>query len=329
MAISLDVSAAAGEALKLLAALWELLQTGKDGPASNGNKGANDAVVAIIFATGIFAINWLSRLLIAEPVSRRWLLPRERDGKPPTYAKVQKFGQSFIEALFYGLSFAVGYVVVMNQPWVWPSKDWWQGMKDGQHGHFSDALKCYYLLYFGRYLQAVLSVLMEHKRKDFLEMQIHHLTTLLLIFLSYNHQYVRVGAVVMVLLDPADVPLHIAKMVKYCDYTAAADALFAVFMVVFFCTRLVLYPYVCWSAHIEANRYFEYHTAEWMCIGLLYLLMVLQIYWFGLIVKVVIRLFKGLSVEDLRSDDEDDDAEPKNSSKRLRKSPGKVQGKGD
>ena len=34
------------------------------GPASNGNKGANDAVVAIIFATGIFAINWLSRLLI-------------------------------------------------------------------------------------------------------------------------------------------------------------------------------------------------------------------------------------------------------------------------
>ena len=30
--------------------------------------------------------------------------------------------------------------------------------------------------------------------------QIHHLTTLLLIFLSYNHQYVRVGAVVMVLL---------------------------------------------------------------------------------------------------------------------------------
>ena len=74
------------------------------------------------------------------------------------------------------------------------------------------------------------------------------------------------------LADPADVPLHIAKMVKYCDYTAvrvdplhvartieteccdyqegraahphpavqAADALFAVFMVVFFCTRLVL-----------------------------------------------------------------------------------------
>ena len=26
--------------------------------------------------------------------------------------------------------------------------------------------------YFGRYLQAVLSVLMEHKRKDFLEMQV-------------------------------------------------------------------------------------------------------------------------------------------------------------
>ena len=32
-------------------------------------------------------------------------------------------------------------------------------------------LRCYYLMYAARYMQAIVSVLMEHRRKDFIEMQ--------------------------------------------------------------------------------------------------------------------------------------------------------------
>ena len=46
-------------------------------------------------------------------------------------------------------------------------------------------------------------------------MAIHHIVTVWLIGVSYAYGWNRVGSVVMVLLDPADVPLHIAKQFKY------------------------------------------------------------------------------------------------------------------
>merc|ERR1712127_609702 len=112
-------------------------------------------------------------------------------------------------------------------------------------------------------------------------------------------------------MDPGDVPLHLAKL---CKYTAAkgqasrfwncmADRLFEVFAVVFFVTRLVCFGYVCWSAHIEATRFFPKTPTGWSCVALLYALLILQGYWFSLIINVAIKLAKGESVEDVRSDD--------------------------
>ena len=39
-------------------------------------------------------------------------------------------------------------------------------------------------------------------------------------------------------------------------YTVLSDALFVVFMVSFFVMRLGMFPYICWSAHMEATLYF-------------------------------------------------------------------------
>ena len=46
-------------------------------------------------------------------------------------------------------------------------------------------------------------------------------------------RYNRVGVVVMILLDPADVPLHSAKLCKYMNMEAAADVFFIMFGVTF------------------------------------------------------------------------------------------------
>jgi hypothetical protein len=80
---------------------------------------------------------------------------------------------------------------------------------------------------------------------------------------SYAFGWNRVGAVVMVLLDPADVPLHIAKQFKYVGDArggwlqkvcqTAADVFFVIFMLLFAVMRLGLYPYVvglfCLNTH--------------------------------------------------------------------------------
>merc|ERR1712025_378296 len=118
----------------------------------------------------------------------------------------------------------------------------------------------------------------------------------------------RFGVVVMLLLDPADVPLHCAKLCKYMELEAAADILFIVFGVSFFLTRLVIYPYVVWSSHLEAASYMgTYGTAEWSAVVLLYILLVLQVYWMALILKVAAKLVMNGSAEDVRSDSEDED----------------------
>ena len=124
----------------------------------------------------------------------------------------------------------------------------------------------------------------------------------------------------MLLLDPADVPLHLAKMFKYVSdaresrdkklaqrCTFCADRVFELFALVFLVTRIAMYPYVCWSAHVEATRYFPKGLPEWTCVALLWTLYGLQCYWFYLIIKVAVRMMATGRAEDVRSDDEDDD----------------------
>ena len=86
-----------------------------------------------------------------------------------------------------------------------------------------------------------------------------------------------------------------------------ADVCFYVFGVSFFVMRLVLYPYIVWSALFEAARYFEYDAGAWACVVLLYILLLLQVYWFALIVKVAIKAAKGEEAQDVRSDDEEEE----------------------
>jgi len=208
--------------------------------------------------------------------------------------KVQKFSQTTMEQLFYGSFTFFGVVMVLTQDWAWPSKHWWLNFdkkdSDGRsvHSAMTEAIAAYYIMYAARYFQGMISVLLEHKRRDFWEMQLHHFVTCALVAISYVYGWNRVGLVIMLVLDPADVPLHTAKMCKYIGerrcpgkpsnvYQLASDGFFVVFMLSFFATRLVAFPYICWSAHIEATLYFEKGVPEWTCVVLLYILLALQV----------------------------------------------------
>ena len=283
-------------------------------------EGHTDLLVFLLLSAGVFFVNWGLRLFVVEPVAAKLL------GRRSTKSKVQKFAQSSMEMVFYGAFTVFGALVVPGQEWFWPSKLWWMDFPAGKTLFITDTLKAYYLLYAARYAQGIVSCLIEHKRKDFWEMQVHHVVTVSLIGVSYAFGWNRVGAVVMVLLDPADVPLHVAKQFKYVGdarggatqkiMQTGADVFFVIFMLLFAVMRLGLYPYVVWSAHIEGRRYFTYGAGAWTCVALLYILLVLQVYWFALIVKVAIKVVTSGAAEDVRSDDEDEDEEPEDKKKR-------------
>mmetsp|Transcript_9789 Transcript_9789/g.13903 ORF Transcript_9789/g.13903 Transcript_9789/m.13903 type:complete len:328 (+) Transcript_9789:35-1018(+) len=266
---------------------------------------AVDAWVAGIYALGIFCLTWSLRKLVVEPLARmlvfRGLKPRRQQ------IFVQKFTQSAMEAVAYGSFAVMGLIIVRSQPWSWPSTLWWRGLysegPENPHLKMRADLRCYYILYGARYFSFGVSGFLEHRRKDFVEMQVHHWVTVALVWLSYVYGWIRIGTIVMLLLDPADVPLHIAKMLKYTSDAGGrcsgflymlANRAFETFAVVFFITRLAMYPYPCYSALVEssrvwaedAGREWQHDLSEWTAIGLLFILQGLQIYWFWLIVKV-------------------------------------------
>ena len=295
-----------------------------------------DVGVFCVFVVLCLAVNWGLRLAVVQPVAAVILRgpPAKNCSARRLKMKCDKFSQAFMEMLFYGVFSIVGYILVMSQTWFWPSQNWWDGFadKDGEgrslHSYMTDALAGYYILYAARYFQGAISVCLEHKRKDFWEMQIHHLVTFLLVVISYAYGWNRVGAVIMLNFDPADVPLHTAKMLKYLGerrcvkaenaWATLADVFFVLFMTLFFGTRIFLHGYICWSAHIEATRYFPKFAAEWTCVALLYILLCLQLFWGWLIVKVLWKLATTGHVEDNRSDDEGSQSESDAETKKAR-----------
>ncbi|CAE7191626.1 unnamed protein product [Symbiodinium necroappetens] len=163
-----------------------------------------DVQVLVFFVLAIFIMNWSVRIVLVEPLAR--LVVGVRGDV------LVKFSQSVLEALIYGTFSLIGISIVPAQPWSWPSANWWRGFDSGEHLVMRSDLRCFYILYGARYIQAAVTVLLEPKRKDFLEMMVHHVVTIGVVYVSYLGGYNRVGVVVMVLLDPADVPLHLAKL---------------------------------------------------------------------------------------------------------------------
>eukprot|EP01059_Diplonema_ambulator_P033153 TRINITY_DN6805_c0_g1_i1.p1 TRINITY_DN6805_c0_g1~~TRINITY_DN6805_c0_g1_i1.p1 ORF type:complete len:326 (+),score=56.57 TRINITY_DN6805_c0_g1_i1:51-1028(+) len=300
----------------LVGELYKTL-SGEGGVGSSvPEKSWGDLRIFTIYAVILFTINWGVRLMIVDPLGRFLLA---RGTRPAKSSHVQKFSQAAMEVLFYGSFFIMGAILVPSQKFFWPSIQWWDF--DRRRAPLTNDITCFYIMYCSRYVQGGISVLMEHKRKDFWEMQIHHVVTAVLVALSYMEGWVRVGVVIMLLLDPADVPLHTAKMFKYVSESGAAnsrkkvwnqffaDRWFEVFAVVFFVTRIGMYPYTVWSAFYEASIYEPVDLSYKICTCLLLILLFLQCYWMFLIVKAVVNMILKGGIEDIRSDSEDEEEE--------------------
>jgi len=204
--------------------------------------------------------------------------------------------------------------------------------------------KWYYLVQFAFWLQQIVVVNIEERRKDYAQMFTHHVVTCALIFCSYGYHMSKVGTVILCLMDLVDIILPAAKLLKYLHFQLSCDIMFGVFMVTWFITRHILFMWVCWSvyAHIpEEIRYGCYQGStqqlegplpvpddwehltwpfrnpvglvcwndniKWGFLGMLLALQVILCMWFIMIVKVAYKVLSGQGADDSRSDDEDEE----------------------
>lgn len=154
------------------------------------------------------------------------------------------------------------------------------------------------------YWSLAISQFKDNKRKDFWQMFIHHVLALLLIGLSWVCNIHRVGSLILVVHDCADVPLEAAKSLNYAKLQKPCDIVFGFFTIVWIVTRLMMFPRIIYACIFQTMQpsfpvYFFFNA---LLVGLLFLHFV----WTRNIFQVIAKSFKsGVIDGDVRSSSED------------------------
>ena len=75
----------------------------------------------------------------------------------------------------------------------------------------SGELKWYYLVQLSFWLQQLLAIHLEKRRKDYSQMFTHHIVTSSLMYVAYTYRWTKVGHVVLVIMDVVDFLLPVSK----------------------------------------------------------------------------------------------------------------------
>lgn len=292
--------------------------------------------VFICLGVFLFLVSWSYRLFIARPLCRRLLNYVSPKGRIITDSEVDKFAYATLEFWFYAVFSICGLKILSYQQWAFNTSSehlfsfyWWTEQPDNKM--LSEGARFFYTLYASRYLSNFASLFIEDRQKDFWQMMIHHVTSLLLVVLSYEGGYVKVGLVVMALMDVNDPVLQFGKCFVYLrdasqeaesffSFGTVADFSFAIFAMNFFITRCVMFSYIVFSSFHDrfrvASRNYngpievevflkELYSLEYNLSFLLVLLVVLLTliyFWFWLILKLIVKVLKGEKVSDANDD---------------------------
>eukprot|EP00924_Labyrinthula_sp_SR-Ha-C_P015207 snap_masked-scaffold_9-processed-gene-11.30-mRNA-1 protein AED:1.00 eAED:1.00 QI:0/0/0/0/1/1/2/0/340 len=293
-------------------------------------KGTFSWIAYIQLGILLLFINWSHRASI-KPWARKIFNSLSKGSKIPA-CTIFKFCQAQSEFLWYTTFSLLGLKLLFfrtkHLSWLESPSTWWAGEPNFNLAIETPDLYAFYTLYSVRYAQQFVSVFLEPRRKDFVEMQVHHISTALLTVLTLKIGYLKVGLVVMVLMDLADPFLHL-------DYTQEktmrkimgifADVCFGLFVLCFIITRIIGYSYVVitgFAIHFQMKmndgEKFDIwkvlpriEILETVCLFLLLVLLILQFFWFYEIIKLVIKVLKGEEVDDSRSEVDEEDTNKK------------------
>jgi len=182
-------------------------------------------------------------------------------------------------------------------------------------------LKRYYLMQLSYWVQQlfVLVLGLEKPRKDFTELVIHHLVTIWLVGWSYGISMTWIGNAVFLTMDVSDVFLAISKICNYLELEKITTFAFGFFVCVWTYLRHYLNIVILWSVWTQFDlvpehaKSFAPRDGVWMAWWMRYqifipifLLQLVNLFWYVLIWRVLIRALFFKKLADERSDDEDE-----------------------
>lgn len=247
----------------------------------------------------------------------RWIRMRKMQDRP---SKLVKFVESSWRFSYYFFAFSYGVWTLWDKPWLWDINECWYTFP---HQEITSDMWWYYMISLSCYWSFLFTLLVDVKRKDFFEMMAHHFVTILLLVLSWTCNLTRMGSLVLILHDCADIFLESAKMTKYIGWQRTCDVLFLIFTIIWIITRIGIYPFwILRSTCFDAKLIVPMFPAYYIFNSMLLLLLVLHFIWTYFILKVCYRaVLSGQTGTDTRSSSSDDFSEDNSKSGNSSASP--------
>ncbi|RVE49133.1 hypothetical protein evm_006254 [Chilo suppressalis] len=241
------------------------------------------------------------QLDMSERQVERWFRLRRSQDKPST---LTKFCENLWKMTFYVCNFAFGFYVLWDKEWLWDIDHCYVGYP--HHGVTTDVW-WYYMISSAFYWSLTISQFWDVRRKDFWQMFVHHIATILLLSFSWVCNLHRIGTLVLLLHDCADIFVEAVKAAKYANYQRLCDTLFLGLIVTWVGTRIGIYPfYIIWSTSIRAPMLLPMFAAYYIFNTLLCLLLALHVVWTWLILQIAYITIKAGQMEgDIRSSSSD------------------------
>ncbi|THH32946.1 hypothetical protein EUX98_g1292 [Antrodiella citrinella] len=241
-----------------------------------------------------------------------------------------RYGEQGHAMVYFAIMGAWGYRVMSQLPTYWYRTD--QFWIEYPYWQLKPELKAYYLVQAAYWCQQLLVLILklEKPRKDYAELIAHHIVTLWLVGWSYITNMTLTGNAVYMSMDIPDAFLAFSKLLNYMQYERSKTVAFAIFVCVWSYFRHYLNIVILWSVWTEfdiipeTSKRWCPEDGVWMVwwmkyqvFGPIFLLQLLQLYWYFLILRILYRaVVTSSEVTDTRSDDEDDDEEDKDDAKK-------------
>ncbi|KAK4052939.1 Sphingosine N-acyltransferase lag1 [Microbotryomycetes sp. JL221] len=170
------------------------------------------------------------------------------------HRSVVRFAEQGYAMSYATVSWLVGLYIMQTSPYRnLRTRQFWEGYP---HEAMTPLTKTYLQTAF--WMQQIIVLNLEERRKDFVQMFTHHVITTSLMAGSYIQNWTRIGNAILVTMDPVDIVLPLAKLFKYTGKARAADVCFAIFLVVWILTRHVVFGVILWSVYFEVSQVMPY-----------------------------------------------------------------------
>lgn len=266
-----------------------------------------DALIALGSFVGMLLAQLLFRPLFS--VVARAMIPKKARWSYAVHgAKVTNCCDSVFKCSYYAAMTTWGFALLRGEPWM----PWVLGGKGATRHCWTDGypfqpvpteMRRFYLTAVGYHLSEVAMLLLETRHPDFWEMLLHHTVSCTLVSYSYILNYVRVGSLVLLLHGATDIFIYASKVLVDTPNTRLLALSYFGLIAAYGWFRIYIYPvYIMRSAWVESIEEAGSEVFGWGYLNFaLCVLLLLHMYWFGLIVKIGLYFRRTGQARDLQS----------------------------